>query len=259
MHKEFLLLNRHFHDLNPLLCGWEKCESKHSFGPSAREYYLIHYVVSGSGVFHTQWGSYPVKAGEIFLIRPGEITTYTADRNTPWYYIWVGFDGELSAKLDDLAIPVFPYQENTFLDLLHCEEKNSMREEFVASKLFELLANIFDDKNMNIKYEKLAYDYIVSNFMRPVHVEEIANHLGINRQYLSRLFKAEYQMTMQEFLVQSRLRYAAILLQRGTAVSQAAYMCGYEDVFNFSKMFKKKFGISPSECMNKKTGGKGKG
>ena len=52
MHKEFLLLNRHFHDLNPLLCGWEKCESKHSFGPSAREYYLIHYVVSGSGVFH---------------------------------------------------------------------------------------------------------------------------------------------------------------------------------------------------------------
>lgn len=249
MQKNFFVINQHFNDLNPISCGYQKCKNGHSFGPSIRNCYLIHYVVSGSGTFSTQSGSYSVKEGELFLIRPGEVTTYTADKTNPWYYIWIGFDGALAKKLDKLIIPVFPYKGNSFLELLQVEKKNNMREFFLASKLFEIITAIFDDGNMNKKYERIAHDYISSNFMQHhISIEEIANQLGVNRQYLSRLFKSEYNMTMQEYLVQIRLKYAAIYLQRGCTVSQAASMCGYDDVFNFSKMFKKKYGISPKEC-----------
>lgn len=247
--KDFFIINRNFRDLNPTSCGFEKCKNGHQFGPSVRNSYLIHYVFSGRGIFSTEKGTYSVNAGDIFLIRPGEVTTYTADQSDPWHYIWIGFDGHLAKKLDKIIIPVFPYHEDTFSELMKCADKNTMRETFLASKLFEIITNIFDDGNMVRHYERLAHDYITANFMQhDLSVESIAARLGINRQYLSRLFKAEYNMTIQDYMVQLRLQFGAIYLQRGCSVSQAAYLCGYEDVFNFSKMFKKKYGISPKDC-----------
>lgn len=249
MYTDFFVINKHFGDLNPLSCGHEKCSSGHSFGPSIRNCYLIHYVISGQGTFYTEKNQYTVSEGELFLIRPGEVTTYTADKINPWHYIWISFDGRLAEKLDKLIIPVFPYKEKTFSEILHCDEKSNMREAFLASKLFEIMTNIFDNEGAVLRYERIAHDYIAANFMQHnISIEKIAKRLGVNRQHLSRLFKTEYNITMQDFLVQTRLHYAAIYLQRGYSVAEAAAMSGYEDVFNFSKMFKKKYGISPRAC-----------
>ncbi|MBR5156876.1 MAG: AraC family transcriptional regulator [Clostridia bacterium] len=246
MSQEIFLRNKRFSDINPLLMGSERCAPNHSYGPATREYYLIHYVVSGCGRFFAENETYDVKAGKIFIIRPYEVTTYTADRTNPWHYIWVGFNGEIAKMLDDIKIPVLPYRENTFLDLLSCD-KNNMREETVVSKLFEIISNIFDDEGETARYEQLAYDFISSNYMRHIKIEEIAGQLGVNRQYLSRLFKAQYGLTMQDFLIKTRINYAERLLKKGYSVAESAYMVGYEDVFNFSKMFKKHKGLSPSK------------
>ncbi len=247
MSKEIFLINKRFSDINPLSMGAEKCAPNHSYGPATREYYLIHYVVSGCGKFFAQNETYNVKAGEIFIIKPYEVTTYTADSANPWHYIWVGFNGNLAKMLDDIKIPVLAYHKNTFLDLPNCAKKNNMREEAVASKLFEMMSNLFDDESETARYEQLAYDFIRSNYMRNINIEEIASQLGVNRQYLSRLFKAQYGITMQNFLIKTRIDYAEKLLKKGYSVTESAYMVGYEDVFNFSKMFKQQKGISPSK------------
>lgn len=247
MSHEIFLINKNFNDINPLSMGHEKCAPRHSYGPATREYYLIHYVVSGCGTFFAENGTYTVKAGEIFVIKPHEVTTYIADEKTPWHYIWVGFGGKTAKLLDSIGTPVLAYRENTFFELIELAKKNNMREEAVVSKLFELISNIFDDENQSTRYEQLAYDYMRSNYMSHIKIEEIAVQLGVNRQYLSRLFKAQYGVTMQEFLIKTRLEHAAKLLKRGYSVAESAYMVGYEDVFNFSKMFKKQLGISPSQ------------
>ncbi len=247
MSYEIFLINKQFGDINPLSMGSEKCVPNHSYGPATREYYLIHYVVSGCGRFFTEKETYDVKAGEIFVIKPNEVTTYRADEKNPWHYIWVGFNGKLAKMLNDIKTPVLPYRKNTFLDLLGCAKKNNMREEAVASKLFELISTIFDDNSETARYEQLAYDFISSNYMRHIKIEEIAVQLGVNRQYLSRLFKAQYGLTMQDFLIKTRINHAEKLLKKGYSVAESAYMVGYEDVFNFSKMFKKQKGRSPSK------------
>ena len=67
--RDWLITNRHLHDLNPLVLGEEECRPGHSFGPAVRQYTLIHYVVRGKGVFYARGGVWPVEAGQAFLIR----------------------------------------------------------------------------------------------------------------------------------------------------------------------------------------------
>ena len=51
---------------------------------------------------------------------------------------------------------------------------------------------------------------------------------------------------MQDYLIDTRLSKAAELLVRGYTVAESAAIAGYSDSFNFSKMFKRRYGVSPS-------------
>jgi len=234
-------------DLIPYSVGYEICEPEHSFGPYIRERYLIHYVVSGKGILYKDNNAYPVEAGEIFIIRPGEETTYTADKEDPWYYIWAEFSGKLTELLDTLQEPVMPYAANTFIDLLGAEQYVSMRENYIASKLFEMMAILLENKLPTTPYEEQVISLIEASYMHPVTVDGIAAVVNLDRRYLTRLFKDRVGMTISDYLIKTRLKHAARLLAEGHSVARAGNLVGYHDPFNFSKMFKKIYGISPSE------------
>ena len=83
-----------FVDLGLYQFGREDCEPAHSYGPAIRNHYLFHYILSGKGTFMWQDGKRRenravLKAGQGFLISPGQITTYVADDRIPWEYCWL--------------------------------------------------------------------------------------------------------------------------------------------------------------------------
>ncbi len=246
MYMTIPLANRGLQDVNPCNLGWENCAPGHTFGPAIRDYYLIHYVVSGKGTLHSGGRAYPVKAGEIFIIRPREVTTYIADEKDPWYYIWVGFTGQAAERLNELADPVLPYQAETFFAMRRAAALTSTREEFVTGKIFELISCLFENTKQTVHHEQRAANYIDANYMNPITADSIAEAFNLDRRYLSRLFKNRMGLTISEYLIQTRLKHAALLLADGYSVSQAGAMAGYQDPFNFSKMFKKAYGMPPS-------------
>ena len=231
------LTNRKLADLNPLIAGEERCLPGHSFGPAVRAYTLLHYVISGKGQFHTGGNTYPVSAGQVFLIRPGEVTTYTADKSDPWHYRWIGFDGRLSEDFSRLE-PVFFCPERFFPP-----EESEYR---LAASLMELYDHLFAEEKGGNPHVLRVENYIRAQYMQPVKVEDIAKELNLDRRYLSRVFKAHTGCTMQEFLIRVRLEAAENHLRRGASVKEAAALSGYEDVANFSKMFKRHYGIPPA-------------
>lgn len=241
---EHLITNRGLHDLNPLLLGWEACEGGHTFGPFVRPYTLLHCVIRGKGSFHTGGVTYPVCAGEVFRILPGEVTTYRADDEDPWEYRWIAFDGELSQKFATLP-PVFAVSEEA-VRCFEMEEADNALEFRVAANLFRLYAVLFGPSSHNGHYVRRVRDYIKASYMQELRVESIAKHMNLDRHYLSRLFHQKMGQSIQEYLISVRMSEAQKCLLAGISVGDTAERCGYKDAFLFSKMFKKRFGVSPS-------------
>lgn len=73
--------------------GQELCMPNHFYGPAIREYYLLHYIKKGKGVFKIGNETYTITEGQGFLISPNVITYYEADKYDPWEYYWIGFNG----------------------------------------------------------------------------------------------------------------------------------------------------------------------
>lgn len=240
-----LIINKEFKELNPLITGYENCAANHSFGPAIREYYLIHYVKNGKGIYRCNGTIYPVKAGQAFLIKPNELAFYKADLNDPWEYIWIGFNGTLSKRLESLPY-VFDMNGRLFNEILLCRSYINCREEFLAAKLFEIYCELFELKEKPRKdYIRQASDYINSNYTNKISVKSIADMIGIERTYFSKIFKEKMCQSVQDYIIDIRLDKAKKFLESGNNVSEASQLCGYSDVSNFSKMFKKKYGVSP--------------
>lgn len=256
------LLNKGFHDINPVVCGWQDCDSGHSFGPSIREYYLIHYILDGKGIFERQGTVYSLGKGNMFLIRPYELTYYQADADNPWSYVWIGFNGAIAEELidgsgfDRSPIVYSPSSAFIFKNMISADKLGQSVEIYLCGLIFELFARLKEENNVNTcaaqAYARRAENYIQSNYMYDISVAGIAKMLGIDRRYLYRIFVEYIGTSPQKYLLKYRLGKAAELLsQYDCIVSEAARSCGYKDTFNFSKMFKKEYGISPSEYKKK--------
>lgn len=240
-----LFTNQHLSDLNPLDVGDQSCPPGYAFGPAVRRYTLIHQIASGCGTVEKEGVTLPVHSGEAFLILPGETSVYRADTVTPWHYRWVAFDGRLSEDFRSLPT-VFPCADALFDSILAAADGSPAAPYQIASCLFALYAALLPTPHRGNGYIRAVKDHIKMFYMHPLHVEEIAARMGLDRRYLSRLFKAEEGVSIQEYLVRRRLEEARTKIAAGMSVQMAARMCGYEDLSNFSRMFRRKYGHPPS-------------
>lgn len=254
------ILNRGFRDVNPILCGQERCKPGHACGYAVRQLFLIHCVVQGKGTF-VRKGEEPrtLGPGDLFLIRPGESTLYQADRDTPWTYIWIGFDGpgcrdhlETTLFAENQSCVCAPYAVRLFEEALAIDDRAPATELLMCAKILELFAALQrtapSAESAPKEHVRHAMDYIRANYMRPITVGGIAKMLSIDRRYFSRIFTEHSGgVTPSAFLQRVRLTRAAEMLRRGDcSVAEAARNAGYDDAFHFSNLFKKKYGLSPS-------------
>ncbi len=242
-------------DIKPIFAGMSQCKSLHSYGPAVRHHCIIHYCVSGKGIFSNDSGSYNIGAGQAFIINPDEITYYEADEKEPWFYSWIAFSGNVCEKVKSLPPVIDIKDESVFLELQRLVAEGECRPEKYLVILIKLFSDILPDSSDNMpSYALRTKDYIKLHYMEDISVEQIAASFNIDRRYLLRLFKKEFGITIVNFLVRTRLDAAYDFLAAGFSVNKAAQMCGYCDAYNFSKMFKKYYGISPSDV--EKRGGR---
>lgn len=254
-------------DLNFYDCGEEVCASGYFYGPAVRNHFIIHFILSGKGTFKCGKKLYNLEAGNAFLICPDYVTYYEADKEDPWHYIWVGFNGVKVPKFIHNAglsydNPIFYYDtDNFFKDTI---EKMASFTEFsletdlsrlsylylFLSKLIKIAPknNSVSTYNSNIeRYVKSATDYIEVNFCYHISVNSLADYIGINRKYLCTIFKTILGQTPIEYIIKTRMEKAChFLTNNDLSIAEISTSVGYSDQFVFSKQFKKTIGQSPS-------------
>lgn len=247
--QQIFLIDQRFHDVNPVDCGWQKCPSAHAFGPTVRLYYLLHYVVQGSGVFRAGGKEHAVRAGQMFIIRPFEETFYQADALTPWEYIWIGFTAKIPmpACIKEAHVVASSTCGEIFSSMLEAENMREGRELYLAGKVLQLLARLCQREGGEGDYAQQAKTYMQSNYMRDISIAELAARLNLNRSYFSTLFKSSTGKSPQRYLTDYRMEKACELMtEHGYTPGEAARATGYPDIFSFSRMFKQRYGMAPS-------------
>ena len=101
-------------------------------------------------------------------------------------------------------------------------------------------------------YINRAVEFIRTNFSRNIGVNEIAAYLGLNRNYMTKLFNAAIDMTPQTYLINFRMEKACELLKEtNLSICEISNSVGYSDQLLFSRMFKRMRGLSPKNYRNK--------
>ena len=252
-------------DLEGFLFGKEDCAPSHGYGPTLRPYHLFHFITAGEGKLLMDGRRFDLGPGDAFLIPAEQISYYEASASDPWSYAWAGFTGLraegyvgqiLSAAperyvLRGLDTKKYAAAIDTAAELEGSGAVHYFTAQRVLYTLFSYLAADLDGLRGGDCAPSLAARvkfYLDAKYMESLRLEELAGRFHIHPNHLSRVFREAYGAAPKQYLQELKLNKAAQML-RATELPVAliAESIGFEDQRGFSRAFKKRWGVSPTE------------
>lgn len=272
--------NKHYHNLEYdheqkgdiclIACGMERCDPGVTYGPEVRDCYHLHIILSGTGTLRVNGLEFHPHFGQMFLLKDNEVVEYSADKEDPWEYCWVTYNGTEAKNLSD---------EIGFTEGIYCLNSN-----VEAKQFYELICRMHEKPEMNYindlrrrgilleflalaleatetrakkltrrnersseLYIQKAVDFMNYNYAT-ITISDVVNFIGFSRSYFTTMFKRQIGQSPQEYLMQVRLKHATQqLLSTELSIQEIAAQIGYDNAFTFSRMFKNAYGISPTE------------
>lgn len=134
------------------------------------------------------------------------------------------------------------YAVQQFLTILYelsrCENARTLASSSYARVTVE------DDSRRILKVK----NFISKNYMDELRLPELASLAGMSSSAFSRFFKLHTGRNISEYIIDLRLGYAArMLVDTAKSISEIGFDCGFNNLSNFNRIFKKKKGCSPSE------------
>lgn len=270
---DFQCLDNIDHQTNDLYltrCGIQHCPPGYLWGPKKRPQYHLHIVLDGKGYFEIDHNIYHLERGQIFLIPPNVVSRYYSDNTNPWTYAFISFQGNKSSLfVKQAGFAASPYIRDCVAEpeeylaliekMLETTQLTITNELYRASYLFSFFALLTSTSrySQEIKshhdylpgtYFEHALKYIELNYQQNIHIQDIADYIGITRSYLFHLFNKELKMSPKKYLQNYRIEKAKhYLASTDIFVKDISRIVGYEDPLAFSKIFRNATGYSPSE------------
>jgi AraC family transcriptional regulator of arabinose operon len=257
-------------DLYLTLCGVEKCTPGMIIRTEEKKQgYHLHVILSGKGWLTVKKQTQQLHSGQMFLTKPGETSVYGADMEEPWIYCWMSFDGTNAKNyVESAGFKEGVYWQDCYVEaqefykqvrkILEQPELTLANDLLRLSALLEYLSLAIRSNYKASQvirhtreyapdvYISHAIDFMVNNYAT-IKVSDVAQYIGINRSYLTNIFKKKMQVSPQEYLLQYKLSQGCkLLLETHLSIQEVAQKIGYDNPLTFSKIFKSVYGISPS-------------
>ena len=195
-------------------------------------------------------------AGSFIVLEPDMFYGYTSE-SKPTYY-WLHFSGYDAEKIlrrlnipTNKAIKIGIEEEITscftrvFTEFMISDRYFQMT---TSSLLSEILAYISRKSNTDTKFPLASINYIHNHYDKNITLEELAALENVSISHFRKLFKKSVDISPQEYIIQQRINMACKLLaQSSMSNEEVSNKVGYNDPFYFSRIFKKKTGMSPKQ------------
>lgn len=213
------------------------------------------YCTGGSGTFHLEGGStIEYRQGQIVAIPPHERHANSSVEGFTNLHIRMenpAFPYRTAFRVDDDAQH---HLKTAFQEAHYYLLADIQKRELVLAALGELICSYMIVYRSNNEFSKpvdqirsmIIANYTESNFA----LDEAIRTMPFHYDYLRKLFKKEMGMTPLEYMTSLRMKKAEVMLTTmgGTdySVAEIGALCGYDDGLYFSRVFKKHYGVSPS-------------
>lgn len=238
----------------------------------------LNFVLSGSGKYRIDDQIYEVTEGDIIFINPGMYHQALTDgKGKPATEFFIGFtdinfygmkpnyfsisdspvfhtSGELRQKISKLISSMdtesagwkpgrYFMLRSYLVQLLLLLVRTTHQTPAESQKGYA-----FESVNRKYIVEQII-SYFEDHYAERISLDQIAENIYLSPFYINKLFKHETGETPIRYLINIRLEHAKELLEQGKCISiqDVAGQVGYDDAYHFSKLFKKKYGMSPSQ------------
>ncbi len=224
--------------------------------------YTVYFVTQGQGKLHTRGEIRSLKEGDVFFSFPAE--PFAIESVADFQYMYISFLGARGNRIMD-KLGISP-KNSLFSD---CDELGTVWQQglLVPSALSDIAseavllhtfaylggrsADLAVRDGSGPDLVSAIQKYIDEHFSDPdFSLERLGSELKYNKKYLSTLFKRHVGVGIVEYLHSVRIQHACTMLKQGfSSVGDVALRCGYPDAQYFSKVFKRRMGMSPRAYM----------
>ena len=251
---------------------------------TSHDHLEIAFILSGEGRYRFEDGIFPVREGDLIIINPGVMhqALCCPEAEQPSTEFFVGASDIQIPGLPPNALPVpegthmlhttGELRQKLFRICSAMEAENSVcrqgRYFMLKAYLMQLLLLVireqcepiekrgegysFESANKKYIVEKIV-GYFEDHYSEKISLDQVAENMYLSPFYISKIFKSETGDTPIRYLINIRLEKAMELLEEGYggSIQGVAALVGYDDAYHFSKLFKKRYGISPSQARKK--------
>lgn len=258
-------------------------EPGYTYGPHSHNSLEVNYIIKGSCFMNVGKESVHYKENDCMILYPHANHLFLVNEQKGCRIIQIDFQidnftdlvDEYELKKDLILLYDLVMRSRKFVKLHDAEKIRRCMESIISEKrtkqtmendlltrlyfceLFVILSRHIQDtlKIMRPEANKhvtKAIQYINSNYKDVIMVEDIAEQCGISSRYLRKEFKKYLAMSMRDYMIALRISRAVELLSNtSTSVTEIALKTGFSTPQLFSKMFKDKLGMSPTEYRKK--------
>ena len=219
--------------------------------PCIIQYYDLTMVLTGDLSYRINEQQITLKQGDIMLLPPG--TRRARDLQTKEVH-YISFNFSTERKIDLPLImrgavtseirALFKAFTPPHLSVL---DRGMEKAACIVGYILEALT-VFNPQSSKNPHIQKAFSYIDEHIFEAISLSSLAVHLHLSREYTASLFKKEVGVTVSTYINEKKLLLARDLIRDDEcSLTDIAQMLGYANYGYFSRLYKKRFGASPSQ------------
>lgn len=226
-------------------------------------FHKFYYFLGGDGTLEIAGETFKPKPHDLYFIPAGTTHSYSHDPQNPVHKFWCHFEMTLGSGCRIAYSPETLFAHlpgdrvpRLFRNLLQWDRRDDpldmLREKVLLLKLLmTFLRNVPMERMLEKEsnpFTSMMNRYIVDHLHENIMLRDLAEQVPMHPNYFIRYFRKSFGMTPVEYIHELRLRKAKDMLQKDSraAIGDVAQVVGFHDYRYFSRVFKKKYGMTPS-------------